>query len=81
MIIGKQCRPRSDTAECGFRSGSPLFANSSTIFLWEYLTYLKSKIESSNILCGAFIQSTMGYSVHHITTGGVFFGFVFYLLE
>ena len=28
--IGKQCRPRS---ECGICSGSPLFANTSTIFL------------------------------------------------
>ena len=32
-VIGKQCRPRSDTMECGIWSGSPLFANSSTIFL------------------------------------------------
>ena len=32
-VIGKQCRPRSDAAECGIWSGSPLFANSSTIFL------------------------------------------------
>ena len=27
-VIGKQCRPRSDAAECGICSGSPLFANS-----------------------------------------------------
>ena len=34
-VIGKQCRPRSNTTECGIWSGSPLFANSSTIFsLW-----------------------------------------------
>ena len=31
--ICKQCRPRSDAAERGVWSGSPLFANSSTIFL------------------------------------------------
>ena len=24
--IGKPCRPRPDAAECGVRSGSPLFA-------------------------------------------------------
>ena len=32
-VTGKQCRPRSDAAERGVSSGSPLFANSSTIFL------------------------------------------------
>ena len=32
-VIGKQCRPRSDATEWGIWSGSPLFANSSTIFL------------------------------------------------
>ena len=32
-VIGKQCRPRSDATECGIWSGSPMFANSSTIFL------------------------------------------------
>ena len=32
-VIGKQCRPRSDTAECGIWSGSPMFANSLAIFL------------------------------------------------
>ena len=32
-VIGKQCRPRSDAAERGVWSGSPLFANSLTIFL------------------------------------------------
>ena len=32
-VIDKQCRPRSDAAECGIWSRSPLFANSSTIFL------------------------------------------------
>ena len=45
-VIGKQCRPRSDAAECGVWSASALFANdSSTIFLYEShcLTYLKSK--------------------------------------
>ena len=36
-IFGKQCRPRSDAAECDVSSGSPLFANSSAIFLKEYL--------------------------------------------
>ena len=52
-VIGKQCISRSDAAECGIWSGSPLFANSSTIFLLEYLnhrvTYLKSKLEYSSI--------------------------------
>ena len=48
-VIGKQCRPRSDATERGVWSGSPLFANSSTIFLEEYLTYLKSTLESSDI--------------------------------
>ena len=60
MVIGKQCRPRLDATECGIWSRSPLFvfANSSAIFLQEYrtksnsLTYLKLKLESSNILCG-----------------------------
>ena len=33
MVIGKQCRPRSDAAESGVWSGSPLFANSLAIFL------------------------------------------------
>ena len=32
-LIGKHCRPRSDTTECGIWSGSPLFANSLAIFL------------------------------------------------
>ena len=32
-VIGKQCRPRSDAAERGVWSGSPLFANSLAIFL------------------------------------------------
>ena len=32
-ITGKQWRPRSDAAECGIWSGSPLFANSLAIFL------------------------------------------------
>ena len=32
-VLGKQCRPRSDGAECGIWSGSPLFAYSLTIFL------------------------------------------------
>ena len=32
-VTGKQCRPRSDATECGIWSGSPLFANSSTIIL------------------------------------------------
>ena len=32
-VIGKQWRPRSDAAECGICSGSPLFANSLAIFL------------------------------------------------
>ena len=54
-VFGKQWRPRSDAAECGVWSGSPLFANSSTIFLRKSkshsLTYLKSKLESSN-KCG-----------------------------
>ena len=36
-VTGKQGRPRSDAAECGVWSGSPLFANRSTIFLQEYL--------------------------------------------
>ena len=34
-VTGKQCRPRSDSTERGDWSGSPLFANSSTIFLQE----------------------------------------------
>ena len=32
-VFSKQCKPRSDAAECGIWSGSPLFANSSTILL------------------------------------------------
>ena len=32
-VTGKQCRPISDTAECGFWSGSPMFANSCANFL------------------------------------------------
>ena len=32
-VIGKQCRPRSDAAEHGVFSGSPLFANNLAIFL------------------------------------------------
>ena len=32
-VIGKQCKPKSDATECGIWSVSPLFANSSTIFL------------------------------------------------
>ena len=32
-VTGKQCRPRLDATERGVWSGSPLFANSSTIFL------------------------------------------------
>ena len=39
-VIGKQYRPRSDAAECGVWSVSPLFANSSTIFLLEYLNHI-----------------------------------------
>ena len=37
-VTGKQCRPRSDTAEC--HVWSPLFSNSSTIFLSEYLNHI-----------------------------------------
>ena len=32
-VFGKQCRPKSDATEHGIWSGSPLFANSATIFL------------------------------------------------
>ena len=39
-VLGKQCRPRSDAAERGVWSGSPLFANRSTIFLSEYLNLI-----------------------------------------
>ena len=35
-VFGKQCRPRSDAAERGAWSGSPLFANNSPFFLWEF---------------------------------------------
>ena len=38
-LIGKQCRPRSDAAECSVCSRSTLFANSFTIFLQEYLNH------------------------------------------
>ena len=53
-VIGKQCRPRSDAAERGILSGSPLFANSSNIFSLgisksNSLTYLKIELESSSI--------------------------------
>ena len=37
---GKQCRLRSDATECGIWSASPLFANSSNIFLLEYLYHI-----------------------------------------
>ena len=43
-VIGKQCRPRSDATECNVCSGSPLFANSSSIFLQEYLNHDIPKI-------------------------------------
>ena len=33
-------RPRLDVAERGILSASPLFANSSTIFLFEYLNHI-----------------------------------------
>ena len=39
-VLGKQCRPRSDAAERGVWSGSPLFANSLAIFLQEYLNLI-----------------------------------------
>ena len=39
-VTGKQCRPRSDAAERGVWSGSPLFASSQTIFLQEYLYHI-----------------------------------------
>ena len=54
-VIGKQCRPRSDATECGIKSGSPLFADSSVSFLQKLLNhihsliYLKPKLKSSNI--------------------------------
>ena len=51
-VIGKQCRPRSDAAERGVWSGSPLFANSLGICRSHSRTYLKLKLDSSNILCG-----------------------------
>ena len=41
-VSGKQCRPRSDAAECGIWSGSSLFANTSAIFLLEYLNLIAS---------------------------------------
>ena len=42
-VIRKHCRPRS---------GSPLFANNLAIFLEEYSqTYLKLKLNSSNVQC------------------------------
>ena len=38
-VIGKQCRPRSDTAKRGVWSRSPVFANSLAIVLQEYLNW------------------------------------------
>ena len=38
-VIDKQCKPRSDTAEHGVWAGSPLFANSSTVF-FKYLNHI-----------------------------------------
>ena len=45
LVIGKQCRPGSDAAECGVWSGYPLFANSLGISKSHTcrLTYLKFK--------------------------------------
>ena len=56
-ITGKHCRTRSDTAECGVWSGSPLFATSISHFSLGLCnsysrTYLKLKLDSSNIYCG-----------------------------
>ena len=39
-VIGKQCRPRSDAAECSVWSGSPLFANCLAIFLKGYVNLI-----------------------------------------
>ena len=36
-VIGKQCRPRSNAAEWGIWSQSPLFANILIIYLQEYI--------------------------------------------
>ena len=33
-VTGKQCRPRSDAAELGIRSGSLMFANSFFLFFF-----------------------------------------------
>ena len=53
-VISKQCRPRSDAAECGVWSRSSLFANTSAILSpvisnSHSLTYLKLKLDSSSI--------------------------------
>ena len=42
-VLSKQCRPRSDAAECGVWSGSPLFANSLPIFLQEYVNLIAGR--------------------------------------
>ena len=52
-VTGKQCRPRSDAAECDTWSGTPLFANNLAIFL-------------SKCSAGKFIHSNMG--LWHIQT-------------
>ena len=51
-VTGIQYRLRSNAIEHGIRSGSPLFAYSLEISTSYSLTYLKSKMNSSNVLCG-----------------------------
>ena len=41
--ISKQCRPRSDAAERGVCSGSPLFANGLAISLQEYVKLIAGR--------------------------------------
>ena len=64
-VFDKQCRPRQYAAEWGVWSGSPMFANSSIIFLRKYkshsLTNLKSKLESSNIRESSFSLQWVKY--------------------
>ena len=65
-VIGKQCIPWSDAAECSIWPGFPLFANSLAVFSmgiskWHSLIYLKLKLDSSNTRGVHLIVSLMAH--------------------
>ena len=60
-VFGKQCKLRSHAAECGVRSGFPLFTNNLASFFYKYLNRIVWHTENWNLTLpihrvGTFIQ-------------------------